>query len=114
VAIQFARARYISRSSGGRAVRSAAYNGREAITAERTGEVFYFHAAEQERPDVLSRRWAWFEGQIDLDPERLVFVDETWAEQRKVPRAKLVELLRRAAPAWRGATVAACAASGYE
>jgi hypothetical protein len=42
VAIQFARARFISRSSGGSAVQSAAYNGREAITAERTGEVFYF------------------------------------------------------------------------
>ena len=42
VAIQFARARYISRSSGGSAVRSAAYNGREEITAERTGELFYF------------------------------------------------------------------------
>lgn len=37
VAIQFARARYISRSSGGRAVRSAAHNGRDAITAERAG-----------------------------------------------------------------------------
>ena len=42
MAIQFARARYISRSSGGSAVRSAAYNGRDAIEAERTGEVFYF------------------------------------------------------------------------
>jgi len=42
VAIQFARARYISRSTGGSAVRSAAYNGRAAITAERTGEVFHF------------------------------------------------------------------------
>jgi Ti-type conjugative transfer relaxase TraA len=42
VAIQFARARYISRNSGGSAVRSAAYNAREAIGAERTGEVFYF------------------------------------------------------------------------
>jgi Ti-type conjugative transfer relaxase TraA len=42
VAIQFARARYISRSSGGSAVRSAAYNARESIGAERTGEVFYF------------------------------------------------------------------------
>jgi len=42
VAIAFARARYISRSSGGSAVRSAAYNGREEIAAERTGEVFYF------------------------------------------------------------------------
>ena len=42
MAIQFARARYISRSTGGSAVRSAAYNGRDAITAERTGEVFHF------------------------------------------------------------------------
>src|SRR3954469_12996625 len=43
VAIQFARARYISRTSGGNAVRSAAYNARAAITAERTGELFHFH-----------------------------------------------------------------------
>src|SRR5271170_4539396 len=42
MAIQFARARYLSRSSGGNAVRSAAYNARDAIEAERTGEVFYF------------------------------------------------------------------------
>jgi transposase len=26
----------------------------------------------------LSRREAWFDGQLDLDPERLVFIDETW------------------------------------
>ena len=32
---------------------------------------------EQERPDVLRRRQAWFDGQLDLDPARLVFVDET-------------------------------------
>jgi hypothetical protein len=25
------------------------------------------------------RRWEWFEGQLDLDPDRLVFIDETWA-----------------------------------
>ena len=42
MAIQFARARYISRSTGGSAVRSAAYNERTAITAERTGELYYF------------------------------------------------------------------------
>jgi hypothetical protein len=42
MAIQFARARYISRSNGGNAVLSAAYNGRDAIAAERTGELFYF------------------------------------------------------------------------
>lgn len=37
------------------------------------------HASEQERPDVLKRREEWFDGQLDLDPERLVFIDETWA-----------------------------------
>ena len=42
MAIAFARARYLSRASGGNAVRSAAYNAREQITAERTGEVFHF------------------------------------------------------------------------
>ena len=42
MAIAFARARYLSRSSGGNAVRSAAYNAREKITAERTGELFHF------------------------------------------------------------------------
>jgi Ti-type conjugative transfer relaxase TraA len=42
VAIQFARARYISRSTGGNAVRSAAYNQRTAITSDRTGELFSF------------------------------------------------------------------------
>ena len=28
---------------------------------------------------MLKRREAWFEGQLDLDPEWLVFIDETWA-----------------------------------
>jgi transposase len=37
------------------------------------------HASEQDRPDILKRREAWFEEQLDLDPERLVFIDETWA-----------------------------------
>ncbi|MBN8925276.1 MAG: hypothetical protein BGO51_10155 [Rhodospirillales bacterium 69-11] len=42
MAIAFARARYLSRATGGNAVRSAAYNAREAIQAERTGELFHF------------------------------------------------------------------------
>jgi hypothetical protein len=33
------------------------------------------HAAEQDRPDILKRRWDWFEGQPDLEPDRLVFID---------------------------------------
>ncbi|NNF73313.1 MAG: IS630 family transposase [Rhodobacteraceae bacterium] len=47
---------------------------RHGITPEKkTG-----HAVEQDRPDVLKRRLDWFDGQLDLDPERLVFIDETW------------------------------------
>lgn len=35
------------------------------------------HALEQERPDLLKRRQDWFDAQLDLDPARLVFIDET-------------------------------------
>jgi len=35
------------------------------------------HAAEQERPDVAEAREAWKATQPDLDPARLVFIDET-------------------------------------
>ena len=54
MAIAFARARYLSRASGGNAVHSAAYNAREAITAERTGELFHFrHRDAPEHHAVL-------------------------------------------------------------
>ena len=59
------------------------------------------HAAEQDRPDVLRRRWAWFEAQPDLDPDRLVFIDETWASTnmaRTHGRAPHGERLRAAIP----------------
>ncbi|MGA7675298.1 MAG: IS630 family transposase, partial [Rhizomicrobium sp.] len=35
------------------------------------------HASEQERADVRAAREEWFEGQTELDPERLIFVDES-------------------------------------
>lgn len=35
------------------------------------------HASEQERPDVAAARAAWIATQLDLDPARLVFLDET-------------------------------------
>src|SRR4051812_6005008 len=40
------------------------------------------HASEQQRPDVLRRRRAWFDGQLDLDPEKLIFIDETAASTK--------------------------------
>ncbi|GGJ35167.1 hypothetical protein GCM10011320_48700 [Neoroseomonas lacus] len=59
------------------------------------------HTAEQQRPDILTRRWEWFEDQIDLDPDRLVFIDETWASTnvaRTRGRAPRGQRLRAAIP----------------
>src|SRR6516162_5812980 len=40
------------------------------------------HAAEQRRGAVNAAREAWFEGQLDLDPTRIVFIDETAANTK--------------------------------
>ena len=70
------------------------------------------HAAEQSRPDVLKRRWDWFDAQPDLHPDRLVFVDETWAATnlaRTHGRAPRGERLRAAVPHghWKATTLVA-------
>jgi transposase len=59
------------------------------------------HAAEQDRPDVAARREAWFAAQPDLDPGRLVFIDETGASTkmaRLCGRAPRGERCRAAVP----------------
>ncbi len=59
------------------------------------------HATEQDRPDILNQRQAWFDGQLDLDPSRLVFIDETWASTamaRARGRAPAGERLRAGVP----------------
>jgi len=59
------------------------------------------HAAEQNRPDILKRRGDWFDAQLDLDPDRLVFIDETWASTnmaRRRGRAPRGERLRAGIP----------------
>jgi transposase len=59
------------------------------------------HACEQDRPDVLTQREAWFEGQPDLDPQKLVFIDETAATTkmaRLYGRAPRGERLRAGVP----------------
>jgi hypothetical protein len=40
------------------------------------------HASEQDRADVWVARERWFEGQLDLDPARLVFIDESGASTK--------------------------------
>jgi transposase len=49
----------------------------------------------------LKRREDWFDGQLDLEPERLVFIDETWASTnmaRLRGRAPKGERLRASIP----------------
>lgn len=58
------------------------------------------------------RRQAWFEAQPDLDPDRLVFIDETWASTamaRTHGRAPRGERLRMGVPFghWKTTTVVA-------
>src|SRR3546814_4311299 len=68
------------------------------------------HASEQERPDVLARRRAWFQAQPDLDPERLVFIDETSASTKMARprgRAKAGERCRSHIPPGHWQTVTA-------
>ncbi|WP_418024134.1 IS630 family transposase [Paracoccus sp. TD-10] len=55
---------------------------RRGITSKKDGQKKTAHASEQQRPDVLRRRIAWFDGQLDLDPERLIFIDETAASTK--------------------------------
>ena len=40
------------------------------------------HASEQQRDDVRAARQAWFDGQPELDPAKLVFIDETGASTK--------------------------------
>src|SRR5918992_720309 len=62
------------------------------------------HAAEQDRPDVAAARRAWRQGQPALKPERLVFIDETWAT---------TAMARRYGRARRGARVVAAVPHGH-
>ena len=58
-------------------------------------------ASERDRPDIVKRRQDGFDGQLDLDPERFVFIDETWASTnmaRSSGRAPEGERLRAAIP----------------
>ncbi|GAB4303801.1 MAG: hypothetical protein Kow0058_17620 [Roseovarius sp.] len=66
------------------------------LAQEKTG-----HALEQDRPDALKKRRDRFEGQPDLDPDRLVLIDETCSATnmtRSHGRCRRAERLRMAFP----------------
>jgi transposase len=70
------------------------------------------HASEQQREDVLAERQAWFEGQLDLDPRRLIFIDESGLNTRMARlrgRSKRCERCRAAVPHghWKSTTFTA-------
>jgi transposase len=75
-------------------------------------------AAEQDRPAVAAKRQEWRATQPALDPEKLVFVDETWAStamSRRYGRAPVGERLVGAVPHghWKTTTlIAALRVSG--
>ncbi len=59
------------------------------------------HATEQDRPDILKRRKEWFDGQLDRDPEQLIFIVETWTSTnmaRRYRRAPCGERLQAGVP----------------
>ena len=82
---------------------------------------------EQQRPDVLKQRQAWFGAQLDLDPRKLVFIDETGASTnlaRKSGRCRRGRRLRvgvahghyktiRRSPSWPGCAFRPRCAEGF-
>jgi hypothetical protein len=79
------------------------------------------HAAEQDRPDVLKQREDWFESQLDLDPARLVFIDETGASTNmarlrgRAPRGKRLRTpppVQEESASRLGALIGCCHVSG--
>ena len=42
-------------------------------------------ASERDRPDVARRRAQWTKRQSEIDPKRLVFIDETWTKTNMEP-----------------------------
>ena len=54
---------------------------RHGITQKNTS-----HAAEQDQDDVRAARLSWFESQLDLDPDRIVFLDETTTTTKMIRR----------------------------
>ncbi len=73
---------------------------------------FKRHATEQEREDVKAARLSWFERQLDLNPDKLVFLDKTATNTkmvRRYGRAPRGERCRVAVPFghWKTITVTA-------
>ena len=45
--------------------------------------------SERDRPDIARRRVQWTNRQSQIDPERLVFIDETWTKTNMAPLGRM-------------------------
>jgi Ti-type conjugative transfer relaxase TraA len=89
MAIEFARLRYVKRSDGGNACRSAAYNARADVKCDRTGERFYFeHREPPLHHDVLLP-----EGSADKFRDVVVLWNEAQAMERRKDSQEAREVL---------------------
>jgi transposase len=76
-------------------------------------------AEEQDRPDVAEKREQWQFTQQEIDPDRLIFIDETWAKTnmtRTYGRSKVGERVSQKGPngRWQTTTfVGAMRAAGF-
>ena len=74
-------------------------------------------ASEQDRPDVARRREQWRKYQGRIDPQRLVFIDETWTKDNMAPLrgwAPRGERLKAKAPFGRWKTMTFIAALRHD
>jgi transposase len=65
-------------------------------------------ASEQDRPDVAEKRLQWRAAQQQIDPDQVVFIDETWAKTnmtRTYGRAAIVMRLVEKTPCGRWQTI---------
>jgi len=89
MAIEFARLRYVKRSDGGNACRSAAYNARADVKCDRTGERFYFaHREPTLHHDVLLP-----EGAAEKFRDVLVLWNEAQAMEKRKDSQEAREVL---------------------
>ena len=99
------RFRIASLAHGGAQLQSQHRLPLEEATASRAhAQKKSLRAAEQDRTDIARAREKWHASQPDLNPERLVFIDETWA------KTNMVRLFGRAP---RGQRLKACASQGH-
>lgn len=86
----------------------------EFVHAEKLSFKKSVAAGERDRPDVARRRAQWTKYQDRIEPERLVFIDETWTRTALRGRAPRGEMLTAKVPHGRWKTMTFLAALRHD